>query len=235
MYVDQHGIGSRRFGAGLATLAIHGVLAAGLLWGLAIDGGPPDEDTAPLATFDLTPPPQPPPPEEQTREDAAPEAAGAEGKTGEALPKEAPAARIPLSEMPAAARAEDGSDAIAGAGTQGTGTGAGGQGSGGGGGGDGGVASRAQRIAGALRDSDYPRGLEDQGLGGTVAISFGVRIDGRVDRCTVVRSSGHAMLDELTCRLYTERFRFRPATTASGAPVESTLQTSFTWGTRRRR
>ena len=232
MYVDHAAAGSRRFGAGLATLAIHGVLAAGLLWGLAIDGGPPDEDTAPLATFDLTPPP---PPEEQTREDAAPEAAGAEGRTGEALPKEAPAARIPLSETPAATRAEDGRDADAGAATAGSGTGAGGQGSGTGGGGESGLASRAERIAGALRDSDYPRGAEDQGLAGTVAISFRVRTDGRVDRCTVVRSSGHAVLDELTCRLYTERFRFRPATTASGTPVESTLQTSFTWGTRRRR
>lgn len=234
MYVDQHAIGSRRIGAGLATLAIHGVLAAGLLWGLAIDAGPPRSEQTPLTTLDLTPPP-PPPPEPRRQQDAAREAAGAEGRKGEALPREAPIAKIPLSEVPAATRAEDGRDANAGAGSQGTGTGAGGQGSGAGGGGDGGIASRAQRIAGALRDSDYPRGAEDQGLAGTVGISFRVRTDGRVDRCTVVRPSGHALLDELTCRLYTERFRFRPATTASGTPVESTLQTSFTWGTRRRR
>jgi protein TonB len=68
-----------------------------------------------------------------------------------------------------------------------------------------------------------------------VGIGFRVRTDGRVDRCTVVRSSGYALLDDLTCRLVTARYRFRPATDASGAAVESSLQTSFTWGTRRRR
>lgn len=235
MYADREGTGTRRVGAGLATLAIHGVIAAGLLWGLAIDPGAPDEAQPPPATFDLTPPPPPPPPEQQRQEDAAPKVAGDEGKKGEALPREAPHAKIPLSEIPAATTAEDGRDADAGAGTQGTGTGAGGSGSGEGGGGDGGVASRAQRISGALRDSDYPRGLEAQGLAGTVGISFRVRADGRVDACRVVSSSGSALLDTLTCRLYTERFRFRPAMTAAGTPVESTLRTSFTWGTRRRR
>ncbi|MGX7952402.1 energy transducer TonB [Tsuneonella sp. HG249] len=235
MYADRHGAGSRRFGAGLATLAIHGVLAAGLLWGLSIDVTPPGDSEPPLTTVDLTPPPPPPPPPEPQQAQAAPKPAGDEGKKGEALPREAPIAAIPLSETPAATRAEVGRDASAGAGNQGTGAGAGGQGAGSGGGGDGGIASRAQRISGALRDSDYPRGAEEQGLAGTVAISFRVRTDGRVDRCSVVRSSGSPILDDLTCRLYTERFRFRPATTASGTPVESTLQTSFTWGTRRRR
>jgi protein TonB len=234
MYADHAGAGSRRLGAGLATLAIHGLLAAGLLWGLSIDAGTPGDAEPPLATFDLTPRP-PPPPEPQQERDAAPKAAGPEGRKGEALPREAPVARIPLSETPAAAKAEDGRDADAGAGTQGTGLGAGGQGAGSGGGGNGGVATRAERIAGALRDSDYPRGAEEQGLAGTVAISFRVRTDGRVGDCKVVASSGHALLDNLTCRLYSERFRFRPAMTAGGAPVETTLHTSFTWGTRRRR
>jgi periplasmic protein TonB len=235
MYADHAGAGSRRFGAGLATLAIHGLIAAGLLWGLSIDPGVPGQAQPSLTTFDLTPPPPPPPPEPQQVEEAAPKAAGVEGKKGEALPQEAPLAKIPLSETPAATKAEEGRDANAGAGTQGTGIGAGGQGSGSGGGGDGGVATRAQLISGALRNSDYPRGLEEQGLGGTVAISFRVRTDGRVSDCRVVGSSGHAILDSLTCRLYSERFRFRPAMTAGGVPIESTLQTSFTWGTRRRR
>jgi hypothetical protein len=42
------------------------------------------------------------------------------------------------------------------------------------------------------------------------------------------------LLDGLTCRLFTQRFRFKPATNAAGAAVESTLQTSFTWGIRGR-
>lgn len=235
MYADQHGTGSRRFGAGLATLAIHGLLAAGLIWGLSVRGTPPRAEGPALATVDLRPPPPPPPSEPARTQDAAPKAAGAEGATGEALPVEAPPAKIPLADRPAAPQAQQGSDASAGAGAQGSGTGAGGEGAGPGGGGEGGIATRAQRIAGALRDSDYPRGAERLGLEGTVAISFRVRTDGLVDRCTIVRSSGHAILDDLTCRLYTERFRFRPAMTASGVAVESTLQTSFTWYTRRQR
>lgn len=234
MYADYPGAGARRVGAGLATLAIHGVLAVGLLWGLSVKGEGAGEGDPRLTTFDLTPPPPPPPPEPQP-DDAAPEAPAPEGANAEALPVEAPVARIPLSETPAAPKAEDGRETSAGAGSQGAGPGAGGAGMGAGGGGDGGIASRAQRIAGALRDRDYPRGAEDLGLAGTVAIAFRVRTDGRVDSCRVVRSSGHAILDDLTCRLYTERFRFRPAMTANGTPVESTLQTSFTWGTRRRR
>lgn len=233
MYGDYRGTGQRRLGAGIATLAIHGVLAAGLLYGLAIDAGPPGEGESPVATFDLTEPPPPPPPPEPVQEpDRAPEAAGTEGREGEALPREAPVAKIPLSEVPAATKAESGTDTNAGAGTQGTGTGAGGSGSGEGGGGTG---SAAVRISGALRDSDYPRELENLGVAGTTTISFRVRTDGLTDNCRVVGSSGSAVLDGLTCRLFTERFRFRPATTAAGRPVEATLRTSFTWGTRRRR
>ena len=138
---------------------------------------------------------------------------------------------LPFPMPPAAPVAGEGSDAAAGAGAQGRGTGAGGSGTGVGVGGSG---SPAQRIAGALRDSDYPREAERAGLAGTVVIGFRVRTDGRADRCTIIRSSGYALLDDLTCRLFTQRYRFRPATTAAGDPVESTLQTSFTWGTRRR-
>jgi protein TonB len=150
------------------------------------------------------------------------------------MPVEAPLAPVQLVPTAAAPAAGEGRETNAGAGDAGAGNGAGaGTGTGGGGEG-GGAASPARRIAGALRDSDYPGEAEASGLAGTVAISFRVRTDGLVDRCTVVRSSGHALLDDLTCRLFTARYRFRPALTARGEPVESTLQTSFTWGTRRR-
>lgn len=233
MYAHHDSAGTRRLGAGLATLGVHIALGAALIWGLGVEVGPPRAPTAPLTTVELTPPPPPadPPP----RAEAASRPAGSAGAKGEALPREAPPARIPLAESPAAPVADTGQEQAAGAAAQGSGAGAGGAGAGPGGGGQGGVAVRAQRIAGALRDSDYPRGFEAQGLAGTVGIAFRVRTDGRVDNCRVVATSGSALLDELTCRLYTERFRFRPAMTADGVPVESTLQTSFTWGTRRRR
>lgn len=232
MYGEHDNAGRRRAAAGIATLAVHAGVAAVLILGLA-SGDPPRRGTDdPLVTVDFAKPPPPPPPATKAARPARQRPAP-EGAKGEALPREAPAAAIPLAVTPAAPVAGDGSDAAAGVGAQGTGSGAGGSGAGGGGGG--GVGSPARRIAGALRDSDYPREAEAQGLAGTVGISFRVRTDGGVDRCSVTRSSGSALLDGLTCRLFTQRYRFRPATDASGAAIESTLQTSFTWGTRRRR
>ncbi|GGE00185.1 hypothetical protein GCM10011515_19970 [Tsuneonella deserti] len=224
----------RRAGALALTIAVHGALAAGLLLGLRSGGVAPDSADTPLVTVDMRPPPPPPPPPPTQRQsDPAKGRPGDEGAKADAMPVEAPTAPVPLRPAPAASVAGEGRDVNSGAGTAGTGTGAG-SGSGTGGSDGGGAGTPAQRIAGALRDSDYPRAAEAAGLAGTVAISFRVRTDGAVDRCTVLRSSGHALLDDLTCRLFTARFRFRPATNGRGEAVESTLQTSFTWGTRRR-
>ena len=234
MYGEHDHAGRRRLAAGAATLAIHAGLAALLIWGLAERGRPVKTDSA-LVSVALDPPKPPPPPTEPAPKQAAARAAPApEGVKGEAMPREAPRPALPFPLPPAATVAGDGSDANGGAGSQGTGTGAGGSGTGAGGGG-GGLGGPAVRIAGALRDSDYPREAEAQGLSGTVGISFRVRTDGAIDRCSVTRSSGSELLDGLTCRLFTQRFRFRPATNGAGQPIDSTLSTSFTWGTRRRR
>ena len=232
MYGEHDYAGRRRLAAGAATLAIHAGLAAILIWGLAERGRPGKPDSA-LVTVALDRPKPPPPPTEPAPKQAAAKAAPApEGVKGEAMPREAPRPALPFPMPPAASVASEGRDASGGAGSAGTGSGAGGSGTGGGGGGGG---SPAVRIAGALLDSDYPRGAEAEGLAGTVGISFRVRTDGAVDRCAVTRSSGSKLLDGLTCRLFTQRFRFRPAINGAGQPIESTLSTSFTWGTRRRR
>lgn len=235
MYTENDDPGKRRVVAGIATLAVHGGLAAILVWGLRVGEMNQPENAGKVLTvaLDEPPPPSPPPPPAPAPiSSVEPMAAGPQGKTGEAIPREAPEAALPIAVAPAAPTAESGRDTEAGAGATGNGTGAGGAGSGQGGGGTG---SPAQRITGALRDSDYPRGAEEAGLAGTVGISFRVRTDGAVDRCAVTRSSGAAVLDDLTCRLFTQRYRFRPATDAAGQPIETILQTSFTWGTRRRR
>jgi len=233
MYGDHEDAGPRRALAGIVTLAIHGAIGAGLIWGLRSGGDPlplPARETR-MVEIDVRPPPPPPAPPSRA---AARNPPGDAGKKGLALPVEAPEAAIPLAPRPAAPTAADGRDPNAGAADQGSGAGsATGSGTGGGGDGDG-MGTPARRIAGNLRDSDYPREAETAGLAGTVAISFRVRTDGRVDRCTIVQSSGHALLDRLTCDLFTRRYRFRPATNATGEAIDSTLRTSFTWGTRRR-
>ncbi len=220
-----------RGGAALATLAVHLILIAGLVWGLRFAGDQPqsaDPGLDAVTTFEAPPPPPEPTPEPREPDEGAPAPEGAEA---EAVPVEAPPAAIVLAPERTAPTAGEGQESRSGASRTGSGPGAGGTGDGFGGGG---IATPARRIAGALRDSDYPRTAERQNMAGTVAISFRVRTDGRVDRCTVQSSSGYALLDDLTCRLFTERFRFEPARTASGRAVESTQGTSFTWGTRQR-
>jgi len=104
-----------------------------------------------------------------------------------------------------------------GAAGQGAGTGAGGSGSGQGGGG-----SKAQKISGDINSArDYPREGRDLRIGDHVIIVLTVGTDGRARNCRVRRPSRDAKADSITCELAKKRFRFRPATNASGQPVES--------------
>jgi len=112
-----------------------------------------------------------------------------------------------------------------GTGGQGLGSGSGGSGSGSGGGG----ARRAQRIAGGIANQDYPRSALRAQAEGSVAVRYTVRADGRVGGCTVIRSSGHAELDEVTCRLIEQRFRYRPALDRSGRPIGAVEHKSYDW------
>jgi protein TonB len=70
---------------------------------------------------------------------------------------------------------------------------------------------------------------------GTVRVRFTVLTTGRIANCRVVGSSGSNVLDDVTCRLLTQRLRFRPATDGSGRPIESELGSDYTWGINIRR
>ncbi|MES2442838.1 MAG: energy transducer TonB [Pseudomonadota bacterium] len=117
----------------------------------------------------------------------------------------------------------------------GPGTGAGGEGPGRGAGGDGdgvgdGDGETPPRLRrGRLKDSDYPRAAGEAGVGGTVSVRYVVGTDGRVGDCDVTRSSGNAALDDTTCRLIRERFRFSPSRDARGRPVASVIVENHSW------
>ena len=64
---------------------------------------------------------------------------------------------------------------------------------------------------------------------------FTIEASGRVSGCRVTRSSGDASLDETTCRLIEERFRFKPATNAAGEAIASPYGWRQTWWLERRR
>ncbi|MDD3800380.1 MAG: TonB family protein [Novosphingobium sp.] len=171
--------------------------------------------------------PEPPPAEPAPEPSPAPEegAAGDEGR--KAKPKEvsAPKPKIPVRTAPVPPAASTGAENASGARDAGEGAGAGGTGSGTGSGrggsGQGGMAVKGVvKIAGDINSAkDYPKATRDLRIGQSVTVLLTVGPDGRVADCRVTRPSPDAEADAITCRLATERFRFRPAVDALGNPV----------------
>lgn len=83
--------------------------------------------------------------------------------------------------------------------------------------------------AGWITADDYPTRSLRNAEEGTVAISVRIGADGRVSDCTVTASSGFALLDEATCRLYQRRARFTPARDASGQPIATSTTDRIRW------
>lgn len=179
-------------------------------------------------TVTTTPREPPPPAVKPTAQAADPQGAAAEaGRRAEAKPVAAPSPRIIIATPPAPPIAGQGRDSSAGARDAGVGTGAGGQGTGAGSGASGngqggGGGNKAVKIAGDINSTrDFPAATREQRLGDYVIVALTVGTDGRVRDCRVYRASKDPQSDQVTCRLATERFRFRPATNGVGDPVES--------------
>ena len=216
-------------------------LGYALVAGLAIGSGKSPEEA--LQIFEVGPEPPPPP-----REKIVPHRNPSHRREGAASPPNlrseptevvAPTPVVPLPIPPpviAAPIAGVGSAPTAGnADVRGPGTGSGGEGNGrgsggeGDGSGDGGAEIPPQQVRGELRDSDYPEGAAEAGIGGTVGVRYLVRTDGRVRECTITHSSGSAELDATTCRLIEQRFRFHPSRDRSGRPVPALIVENHSW------
>jgi protein TonB len=213
------------------VVAVHGLLAYALLSGLAMSVSERASDSLDLIDIVVPlPPPSPPPaPDEPSKAKGEPSPPNLKAVPS---PVVAPPLRLPApSPVVATPIASTGSAPSAGASAvAGPSTGAGGAGSGlgGGGGGGGGGGSSAQRIRGQLNYSDFP------GFEGIVGVRFTIRLDGRVEGCQILKSSGNAELDGTTCRLIERRFRYRPARDAKGHAIAEYHTRSFTWGINRR-
>ena len=222
----------RKRAFGLAgALAIH-ALAIVLVWWLAppLPAPPAMAPGLVAVQLDEPPPPPPPPPDDSDEGAAAPPSRGAREAPS---PPEPPA---PLARpTPAEPAIDPGSQQASGAGAApGSGAGQGGEGSGtgsgeGGAGRGSGAITPPVRIAGALTNADYRRTRPPAGAAGTVVVSYRIRADGAVDRCTVLRSSGYEVLDSATCRLIEQRFRFEPARDAGGRAIDWEVRTDYTW------
>ena len=227
-----------RIVAGVAAGAVQALLIYALVTGLAFHPLAALDDG--LALFSVAPPAPPPPrtvPERQKTH--RPEGAAApRSLRSTATEVVAPPPVVPLpvvSPVIAAPVANTGADASQGASDlPGPGTGAGGYGngfgSGGSGDGDGdGDETPPRWKKGRIKDSDYPREAADQGATGTVSVRYRIELDGHVTGCVITRSSHSPVLDETTCRLIEQRFRYEPSRDARGRPVISYIVRDNDW------
>ena len=231
-----------RIGGALAALAVTGVLGMALVLGLAVRERMVAADEG-MAVFAV----QPERPQAKQKSQRMPQrntrpsgAAAPPNLRSRATEVQAPVPVVPIPVPPVltvAEKAADGAQATSGAAmVAGPGTGAGGIGDGFGGGGDGdgdGAGDRdatpPRQIRGRISNRDYPENLSDAGIGGRVTVLYLVETDGRVADCDVVGSSGNAQLDQWTCRLIRERFRFRPSRDGRGRPVPALIRENHTW------
>lgn len=83
--------------------------------------------------------------------------------------------------------------------------------------------------SGTITNDDYPAAAIRREEEGAVTARLTVGRDGRVTGCTIIRSSGSAVLDSTTCQLAVRRFRFDPALDRSGGPVEAQTTRTVRW------
>lgn len=230
-----------RVGAAAATALVQLVFGYALLAWLVPDA--PRAIGESLKLFDIAPeapPPKPevipPHPKPSIRREGAASPPNLRARATEVVAPE-PVIRLPVPPPIAAASvAATGSQSWSGsADVRGPGAGAGGQGNGfgsggaGDGDGDGGRWTPPRQVAGRIKDSDYPRAADQGSNSGTVSVKYQVWIDGRVTDCLITRSSGSRVLDETTCRLIRERFRFKPARDEDGEPSPIWVVSNHEW------
>lgn len=76
---------------------------------------------------------------------------------------------------------------------------------------------------------DYPMKAFEKHWEGVTGIELLVSPDGSVASCTVTQPSGHAVLDEETCKLARIRGRFQPARGPNGEAVYGVYKSHVTW------
>lgn len=224
----------------VAVIVLHAVAGFGLLnaFGISAD----NIVRSAVSNLNVISLALPPPIADKRPKVAAPEPEGAASAANlkkASAPREAPKVIVKVPHivvLPAAPKAGKGRENDAGAAnTPGAGSGAGGIGSGFGSGhngtgtGGGGVAARARQISGRITNADYPPAARAARQGGTVTTYFNVDTDGRVSKCRVIKSSGNADIDAITCRLIEQRFRFEPARNTAGQPISDVTGWQQTW------
>jgi protein TonB len=227
-----------------SSLAIVGLIAALLMFGLGVRQVV--QQSLPLISMTIAPEPEPTPPpkpaEVRHADKPAPKHdASPRNLRNQATQVVAPQVRPIVIPPPVVTAPQQGVGFAAntgasslpgpgqGAGGVGNGTGGGGRGGEGAGSGDGQPVVGPRRTHGELRYGDLPEGVLTPGQEATVEVLYWVGPDGRASQCRAERSSGYPVLDKLACSLIVERFRFRPAKDKHGRPVRAGVIENHTW------
>jgi TonB family protein len=80
-----------------------------------------------------------------------------------------------------------------------------------------------------IQPMDYPDEALRRNESGAVVMRLDVSEIGRVSGCTVVATSGSAVLDSATCQLLTRRARYKPATATDGNAAPAKTIVKFNW------
>ena len=214
-----------------AVVAVQAVLGFVLLTGLKVSAVQTGETMQKLVDIVL---PKPPPPRPKpsvvaqrakSRTSSAPKAEPKSlGGSPGPKPAHAPPSVTPVVAIRPTVAASGGGTGTGPALGSGSGGGTGGQGYGEDEGG-----TDLEHISGEILSSDYPRDLGRAGVGGRVTVTFTVQVSGRVTGCHVTRSSRVPELDELTCRIIEQRFRFRPSRDRYGRPFADEVEWDHDW------
>ncbi|WP_181160015.1 energy transducer TonB [Sandaracinobacter neustonicus] len=210
-----------------AVILLHIALFALLLRPILVQIAPPESA---LILLDIPNPP-PPPPEPEAEKPGTPEPEAAAAPPAPRAKPKPVAAPPPIVKpepkpSPVAPAPSTGMESQSGAATAGPGTGASGAGFGAGAGGagtgqGGGGGTRARWKSGSLTRKDLPADLRRTGVTGSVSVHLAITPEGRATDCRITRSSGLPALDQLTCRLIEQRFRYTPAKDSAGNPIAS--------------
>lgn len=87
-------------------------------------------------------------------------------------------------------------------------------------------------VSGTIGEADYPRAALRGAVSGASEVRVAIAPDGAPTGCSVVRSSGSALLDQRACAILTTRFRYEPARSAAGAPIAGALIYTIDWRVR---
>jgi protein TonB len=76
---------------------------------------------------------------------------------------------------------------------------------------------------------DYPAGARGTGAHGKVVARLTIDATGRPAGCTIMQSSGNAILDTATCQVLQRRARYGPGYDRRGRPLVSTIDEEIVW------